>query len=241
MEQEKYVQTLVMGLIFFVTIGLLGFIEQTYFSGAFTNPTLVGVALVPILFFLVVTGHIKRFSGGGFDVVLQEQARKFVLPDASEKVDVKSELPNKKGGESELKNIKEREPTALTFELGREDFYEHSVIEKYLQELETLRYVVFTDGNNQFEGYAAVGAFSRLLENLKTGVVDEIETREITNHAVVRTNSIRSDSTNKECLQEMDNRDIDELAVVNTQETFVGVITQDAIIRTLINSILSEV
>jgi len=169
----------------------------------------------------------------------QEQARKLVSPDASEEVNVEPDQLNEKTGESELENIKERGPTALTFELGRQGFYDQDAIEYYLEALETLRYVVFTDADGQFEGYAPVGAFSRLLENSEINVVSEIETCEITNRAVVRTNAIRSDSTNEECLRETNDRDVDELAVIDAQKTFVGVVTQDAVIRTLMSSALS--
>jgi predicted transcriptional regulator len=72
-------------------------------------------------------------------------------------------------------------------------------------------------------------------------VVDEIETGEIIDRAIVRTEAIGSDSTNRECLQEMDDRNVTELAVVDSENTFVNIVTQDAIIRKLMSSALSEV
>lgn len=240
-QWEEIIQTTVVSVYFLVIFMGLGVLDQTYLSGAFTNPTLVGVALVPVLLFLAVTGRLQRFSGGGFEVVLQEQARKFVSPDASEEVDVNPERLDPKIRESELGKIKERAPTGLTFELGREGFYELGAIEEYLEALETLRYVVFTNADGQFEGYAPVDAFSRLLANFEVDVVHEIETGEITDRPIVRTDAIRSDSTNKECLQKMDDREVDELAVVNSDKSFVGVITQNAIIRKLMSSALRDV
>lgn len=188
-----------------------------------------------------MTGRLQRFSGGGFEIVLQEQARKFVSPDAYEPVDADPARLDAKVRTSELAEIRERAPTGLTIELEREGFYAESAIRDYLESLETLRYVVFTDADGQFEGYAPVDSIRQLLENVEVNVVDEIETGDIIHRATVRTDAIGNDSTNRECLQEMDDRDVTELAVVDSEKNFVNIVTQDAIIRKLMSSALSEV
>lgn len=241
-QEEKLIQTGVMSALFLGILVGLGVLEENYVSGAFTNPTLVGISLVPLLFFLVVTGRLQRFSGGGFEIVLQEQARKFVSPDASEEVHeyIDPERLSPKRRMSELEMVAESEPTALTLELGREGFYSLEAIEDYLETVETLRYVVFTDADGQFEGYATVDDFSQLVKNGGFDVIDEIETDEITDREIVRTDAIGSDTTNRDCLRKMDAGDVTELAVIGSDEQFVGVVTQDAIIRNLMSSAIKE-
>ncbi len=238
---EELLQTGAVSAAFLSILLGLGFLQQEYVSGAFTDPVLVVIALIPILFFLATTGRLQRFSGGGFEIVLQEQARKFVSPDASEKIEVEPQRLDAKIRTSELDKIKQRSPTALTFELEKQGFYSHGAIETYLETLDTLRYVVFTDADDRFCGYSTVSDFRRLTEHYTVDVVDEIESGEILDRGIVRTGSIPSDSTNEDGLRAMDARDIDEMAVVNPDGRFVGVVTQDAIIRKLMSSALTEV
>jgi len=240
-QGEEFIQTSVLSVVFLGLLLVLGIFQQQFTADAFTDPTLVGIALTPIILFLVVTGRLRKFSGGGFEIVLQEQARKFVSPGASEKVDADPARLDAKVRESELAKIKARAPTGLTFELGRGGFYESGAIEEYLRSIETLEFVVFTDSEDQFEGYAPVQSFRQLLENADVDVVEAIESGEIVDSEIVRTNAIGSHDTNRECLREMSDKDVSELAVVNSNDQFVNIITQDAIVRTIMSSALSEV
>lgn len=240
-HREELLQTgAVSGVFLGILVGL-GYIQQLYFPGAFTDPILVAVALVPILFFLAVTGRLNRLSGGGFEIDLQKQARKFISPDAATEVDVKPERLDAKVRTSEIEKIKRRSPTALTFELEKEGYYNREAILDYLESLETLRYVVFLDTEGGFEGYSAVLDFIRLVQNYDVPIVEKIENRKILDLEIVHTESIKSDSTNEDCLRAMEEHDVNELAVVNSDGKFKGVVTQDDIVRKLMSSAITEV
>lgn len=240
-HREELLQTGAVSSVFLGILVGLGYFQQLYFPGAFTDPILVAVALVPILFFLAVTGRLYRLSGGGFEIVLQEQARKFISPDAATEVDVEPERLDAKVRTAEIEDMKRRAPTALTFELEKTDYYVRGAILDYLETLETLRYVVFQDANGRFEGYSPVLDFIRLVQNYDVGVVEKIENREILDMEIVHTESIKSDSSNEECLRAMDDYDVNELAVVDSDGKFTGVVTQDEIIRKLVSSAITEV
>lgn len=240
-NRTEFLQAGLLSVVFLVLVVGLGLLEQEYAVGTFTNPVLVVVALVPIVVFLAATGRLQRFSGGGFEIELQAQARKFVTPDASRTIDVDPERLDAKNQTGALATVKQRAPTTLTFELGRQGFYVHGAIEAYLDGLETLNYVVFTDADDRFEAYVPVEAFRRLVANYAIDVVGEIESGVITDRPIVRTEAIRSDRTNEECLRTMDELNVDQLAVVDADGTFVGVVHQDAIIRRLVSSALTEV
>lgn len=179
-------------------------------------------------------------SGGGFEIVLQKQARKFISPDAATEVDVGPERLDAKVRASEIEDMKRRAPTALTFELEKTAYYDRMAILDYLETLETLRYVVFLDADGEFEGYSPVLDFIRLVRNNDVEIVEKIENREILDMEIVHTESIKSDSSNEECLRAMDDHDVNELAVVKSDGKFKGVVTQDETIRKLMTSAITE-
>ena len=240
-QHTEFLQAGVVSVVFLLLLVGLGILEQVFVAGAFTNPVLVVVALIPIIVYLAVTGRLSRFSGGGFEIELQAAARKFISPDASQTIDVDPERLDAKYHAGALEAVKQRAPTALTFEIGRAGYYALGAIEAYLDELETLTYVVFTDANDRFEGYAPVEQFRRLVGNYAIDIVGELESGHITDRPIVRTEAIRSDRTNEECLRTMDELNVDQLAVLDANGAFVGVVRQDAIIRRLVSSALTEV
>lgn len=240
-HEEEMLQAGAVSLAFLGLLLGLGYLQREYFAGEPIDPVLVVISLVPVLFFLATTGRLQRFSGGGFEIVLQEQAHKFISPDAAEKIDVEPERLDPKMGLAELAKIKRRSPTALTLELDKRGFYDEYAILEYIEALETLRYVVLTDADDRFQGYSAVADFIRLLNNQIVDVVAEIESGEIVDNEVVYTQSIHRNSTNEECLRAMNAHRVDELAVVDSDGRFVGVMTQDAIIRELMSSAIASV
>jgi CBS domain-containing protein len=239
---KEVVQTGMVTVTFLgILLGLGLFQSMDILPVEFDSSELIVIAIVPFLSFLAITGRLKKFSGGGFEVVLQAQARKFVSPNASKKIEIDPELLNPKSGLAELEEIKRRSPTVLTFELEREHFYDEGVVREFLESLETLRYIVFTDREGRFSGYSRPTKFLQLMDNHLVDVIEELENGNILNRSIVRTVSIRGDSTNVECLRAMNDHQISELAIVNSEGKFTGVITQDSIIRKLVLSAISEI
>jgi Mg/Co/Ni transporter MgtE len=72
-------------------------------------------------------------------------------------------------------------------------------------------------------------------------VTDELESGVILTRDGVITASVSSESTNRETLRKMDQRNLSELAVVDSANQFVGVITQDEIVRKLLSSAVRAV
>lgn len=155
-------------------------------------------------------------------------------------MDVKPERLDAKVRTSEIEKIKRRSPTALTFELEKEGYYNREAILDYLESIETLQYVIFLNAEGEFEGYSAILDFIRLVQNYDVQIVEKIENRKILDLEIVHTKSIKIDSTNKECLLAMEDHAVTELAVVNSDGKFKGIVAQNDIIRKLMSSAITE-
>jgi hypothetical protein len=242
--REQLVQAGLLTVTFVAVIALLVALQLTFGppGGALIEPTFVVVAFVPFLIYLGVTGRLERFSGGGFELRLREQADKTVTPQRTDDtIEVTPEETQQKGSLAALVD-RETPPTALSFRTGAENIYAPSVIYQYLETLgdnPDFRYIVFTDSVGGFEGYMHANEFEYLFET--TEVTDELESGVILTRDGVITASVSSESTNRETLRKMDQRNISELAVVDSANQFVGVITQDEIVRKLLSSAVRAV
>lgn len=240
---EQYAETTVMtGIFFAIVFGVL-LLQRRFGGGSEVEIGLstIVLGLVPFLFFLIVTGRLERLRGGGFGVVLREQAHRAIDGVSDEDIEVVTEKPELKSLEANRSGgNRTATPTTLAFEIGREECYDTELIEEYLRMLsKDLRYILFLDGSGDFEGYVHRDDFETLLGG-DTDLVAEIETGSILARPTVNTAAIPNDSSNKTALQEMNRRHIDEVAILDSSGRFVGVVSQDEIVRKLLTNAIRE-
>ncbi len=242
--REQYAETVAMTVVFFLILFGVLLLQRQYGgqSGVTVGPSVIALGLIPFLFFLVATGRLKQFGGAGFEVVLRRQAHRTIAGVGDEKIEIA-------GGKAEVREVREKlrtgvrttQPTTLAFDIEREGFYRRDVIEEYLTVLsDTLDYVLFIDSSESFEGYMDVTDFERLLGGT-TDLVTEIETGSILARPTVNTGAIPADASNKAALEEMNRLGVDGVALLDPNGQFVGVVTQDQIVRTLLTNAIQEV
>lgn len=246
----EWIRTIGWTVAFFILLFTLS-IAQNNLSVISIEPVIVLTALAPVLLFLVSSGQLKRFSGGGFEVVFQKQARKLV---SSNKIDIKTATISTKATQDKISEIKDDSPDALLFTLGNSD-YNNKVIRKYLDNVQTLKYIVFNNKNGTFKGYISIEDFDKLVpdyevedprltqytEVIYTDIASQIEDEDkILDHKSVIEESVEQDSSNEDALKRMVARGINELAVVNSNDEFIGVVTQDEIVRNILSSIITD-
>jgi len=240
---RQYVETATMTVVFFGVVFLLVVVQQQFGGdvGAVFQPSVVALGLVPIVFYLIATGQLQRFSGAGFELVLRRQAERALDGVGDEEIELVEEAIEMKERLADLYEMDEQNrPTTLAFEIGREGFYEAWAISEYLDVLsDGLNYVLFVDDAGQFEGYTYVSEFESLLAD--EDVVREIETGDVLARPAVHTAAIPHESSNRAALQEMDRLGVDEVAVLNPNDRFVGVVTQDELVRKLLTEAIREV
>jgi len=71
-------------------------------------------------------------------------------------------------------------------------------------------------------------------------IIQKIESGEILEDTRVIRNSIEIDSTNKQALDEMERVNINLLPVIDDRRAFVGVITQEEIVRKTLTKLLRQ-
>jgi hypothetical protein len=111
----------------------------------------VGVAIVPMVIWLVTAGQLSEFSGFGLSVKLRDATTVPLSQVASEGTfETKPVLVDEKEGPNKIKKYIAQRLEALSFELGRKDYYVQSVVQEYLTRLskhDFFRYVVFKEGD----------------------------------------------------------------------------------------------
>lgn len=246
-------RTAALSIGFFVILALLIALSSRLVpaSDQLVEPVFVVIALAPPLFYLASSGQLKSFKGGGFEISLREQAARAVSDKpADETITVDPAVTQQKGSPRDLMSIDpEDPPTALLFTIGRTGYYSQHAIESYLHELgrfPEFQYVVFTEeseaGVEEFRGFMAAQSFERFLDSdSNVDLVPALESGRILEREGVNRASVRSDQSNQRALAVMDTWDVDELAVTDDAGTFVGVVTQDEIVRRMLAETIREV
>lgn len=243
-DARQYAEAATLTAVFLIVVVALVVLQQASGvpSETLVPPSYIALGLVPVVLYLVATDQLQQFSGAGFEVVLRRQANRALTGLGDAEIEPVEQEVTMKERLDELYSMDEEErPTVLAFDIGREGFYEPWAIEEYLNVLsETLRYVLFVDGANTFRGHVHVGDFERVLEG-SDDLVAEIESGEILTRPAVNTASIPQDSSKRAALQEMDRLRVNELAVLDPNGRFVGVVTQEEIVRNLLSEAIQEV
>ena len=242
---EEYTDTLVISVVFFALLLMLVSLQLVLKPDAewILQPSFVAVALVPFIIFLAVTDRLEAFGGGGFEVKLREQAKKTISPTVVEdRFDLTPEETQRKAS---LEALHERDslPTTLIFELWTENYYEADIVEEYLNilfENPEFRYVIFNNNEGKFQGYMYAETFEKLAQTADD-VIAEIESGKILSRESVNKNSITRERSNQDVLNAMDEWDVVELAVVDEERRFIGVITQEEIVRDMLTRAFRDV
>lgn len=239
------IQTVVISLTFFVILFIISsenfFINQIGFK---IESIHVFIALIPLVIWLIVSGKLKEIKGpGGIGLSMRYEVQKPITPELTDSpLKIDRAIVRAKGGVDELQSrIIQDRPTTLSFVISRKDYYGQWEIGEYIRELgihPEFRFILFTDTKGKFKGCMKVSDYEKLLD---TGeVVEMIESGRIMNDPRVIKNSMQKISTNKQALNEMDKLNTNWLPVVDDKNKFIGVVTQEEIVRNIIAKVIRE-
>lgn len=239
------VQTIVFSLLFFLVLYAVS--SDRFFGnrlGFDLEPLHFVIALIPFIILLILSGKLKEIRGpGGIGFSMRDEVQKPVSPELIEMpLEVDPAIVQQKRGIEELRNrIAQNPPTTLSFEVGKKNYYGQWAIEEYVRELErhpNFRFILFTDAHGKFKGCMKVSDYKTLLQ---TGdIVQKLENGQILKAPRVIKNLIRITSTNKQALNEMERANLNMLPVIDSEEKFVGVVTQEEIVRKILTRVLRE-
>jgi hypothetical protein len=137
--------------------------------------------------------------------------------------------------------VAQNPPAALSLRVYRPGYYSEFVIQQFIEQLEKypgFRNVLLVDAEGKFQSLMPAQAFKALLQERE--VVPLLEDGRVLELPEVITAFFSVGSTNQQALVEMDGVDTNTLAVVNQREEFVGVITQDEIVRKVLTKVMWE-
>jgi hypothetical protein len=245
------IQTVILSIVFLLLLVAIALLSSIWVApGSVEEPGFkleavhVFVALVPFLMLLILSGKLKEISGpGGIALSLRDEAQKPVSLQISEMpLEIDPEIVQEKGGVNLLaERLAENPPTTLSFQIGRTNYYSQRDIEEYLDQLSQhpdFQNILFADRDGKFKGLMGVEVFRTLLQAGR--VIEDIENGRILENPRVVTSSIPVNATNRQALTEMDRRELNRIAVVDLRGAFIGVLTQDEIIRKIMTKMLEE-
>ncbi len=247
MSTVRTVGITIIGSLVFLCL-LYGMANVHYAVPALTpeiEPVHVFIALVPFAILLAASGQLKEIRGpGGIALLLRSEAQRSISLEVPEmELEVQPEVVEEKGGTDRLRALLARNPpTTLSFEIGKRDYYARRAIEEYVRELERyphFRNIIFVDRDGGFKGLMTAADYRVLLQS--DDIVSKIETGEILRDPRVIMDSVEAGSTNRQALSAMDRVGANSLAVVDRRARFVGVVTQDEIVRRMLASVARAV
>ncbi|HEV2226793.1 MAG TPA: hypothetical protein VGR56_08330 [Nitrososphaerales archaeon] len=143
-----------------------------------------------------------------------------------------------KASVSELtETISRKNPSTLSFELGKRNYYDNGAISKYLA-YPHFQYVLFNDSNGASRGLMKAHDFKSLHSIPGFNTAHEVETGHITSNDKI-VPAIREGASNKEALQLMDTEHTDTLNVVDATGRHRGVVTREGIVSKLMTKMLT--
>jgi hypothetical protein len=218
-----------------------------------TNSILL--AILPVIFWLIISGRVTAFKGFGIEFKSEVQrlsdisiaADRNLLETA--RIDFEPAVPAPKIDVREINKYIARKIPALSFELGRTNYYKPAAIQQYLNALTPhsfFRWVVFQDRNGEFRGLAKaqnLHAFCQQSRQSGRGyqsIRDKIESGQIDDVPGVITSeyALNTNDTKKEAIEQFSKTDADDLPVTDNQGKFVGVLNRGKLTTNMLNSVL---
>jgi hypothetical protein len=138
--------------------------------------------------------------------------------------------------------IEDIDPVVLSFELGNQG-YDITAIDDYMtiiRRYPSVQYILFIKPNQKFAGLMSVDDFRDFLYSMWTELIKLIESGTILDDPRVTTEAVGTEETNYKALQRMNEVNHNILAVVDGNNNFRGIISQEQIIRDVLTTLFEE-
>ncbi len=226
---------------FLVVIGSLHWVVGIGSQGVGGELALAAAVIVPLVPFLIgmgYSGRLRKVTGGpGGITVLFQEARREIKPVALEEDVYQVDAPPVEAALPDFTQYVDEfeDRSVLAFSLGRSPTTRD--IDGFLTNMPKLRYVVFTDGFDEFQGLMRAEDFRAHYLTDREAMVDRIDSGEVLELEDVVTAKLQLGATNATALAAMEEHGLELIGVVDEGDGFYGVITQDAISRELLGGL----
>jgi hypothetical protein len=223
-------------LTFFAILLVLAWLKRRY---QFTiEPTWLAVGLLPVVIWLLFSDRLSGFTGFGVEVRLHTAANEQLSLSPDSTISVKKIPIQEKGGESMIPDFRKQGIAALDFVLGS-DRYDNQVTKDYLEQVPSIKHVIFTDAAHRFIAIAPASSLHSSMEYLRDfKFAQTVADGELPEIAGLQQNFIEEGESRQEALGKMSNTN--ELPVLNENREFVGLVSRDAIIANLLLESIRE-
>jgi hypothetical protein len=218
-----------------------------------TNAILI--AILPVLFWLFASGRLASFKAFGVEMksAIRQVSSETIQADqaliTSSTIEFAPVDPDVKGKIAKIAAYIQRKVPAISFELGRQGYYEAAAIQRYLDDLcayNFFKWVVFKHRDGRFAGLISahkLRAFGRSAEAQQTGyqsIVRKIEAQTVGDLPgfIGPESELSATSTKGQAIEKLSKTDLDDLPVVDGQRKFVGVLNRGQVQSSILASIL---
>jgi signal-transduction protein with cAMP-binding, CBS, and nucleotidyltransferase domain len=239
--------------ILFLVLGFLAVWITKDVVGVSGDALFVAVLFVPIIVYMILTGRLRELRAGALQAKFADLAEKPIeritqTTDASVR-DIETSVQDmvlvEKGLLEELKmairQIDESKPIALTLVMGTKDFYKPKVLKDYLRiisQYRTFKFMVILDQENQFVAYLPAWTAQQILEIEALGAefvkaINNGQVRKLQRYPGLVTKTISIKVTHKQALQEMTDRNLEALVVIDENKRLRGVVELEQVLSQL--------
>ena len=249
--EPKEVKAIIISLIFL----LLGFVVVWIAKKILDiegDAVYITLIFIPVLVYVIISGRLTEFKGpGGIEARFSEAASQSVIP-TSETIEPSVEemqILEKEG----LRVLQQRKleidktrPLIMTMIMGKGHYYSwHAIVEymKFLEQYPNFKFVVFLDKNNRFVAYTRSWTLTGLIRLPGLGdefvqIINEGRTQDLYRFPGIIKDTISTQSTNTEALQQMTKEHLEAIVVIDEERKLKGVIEREQITSKLILTLI---
>ena len=204
------------------------------------------LSVMPFIVYLILSGKIQEFKGGGIEVKFKEAFEKNVRfkPEQAHYMDYHI---IGKGSRKVLSNVileTTRSPfTTLSLTIGQH--YDYTLLRDYLKELlnfDFFKYVIFIDNNSKLQGFISARVLLSHLREDQMGlqVISLIQQGGIREVEGFRKDFVKNTASNKEVLDKLEKGRITDVAVIDESNGFLGFTDRETIITQVVSDLMAS-
>jgi hypothetical protein len=226
---------------------VVSFAVKSILNLELSDSVAIFLALTPFVVYLVVSGKVTEFRGGGFEIKFKEASEKEVQfeqqPIEYDNSDIvwKEKL-------TALPKIKSlfSERRFMVLGMGLKNDYDHTVLKEYLEELTRFDYfkyvVLFERERGKFEGFVSARTLLVNLEDPQRAldIVSSIKTNEPNHIPGFNEKHIQKFVSNREALRVLDETHLADIPVTDVDKRFLGFASRETIAIGVVRSLLAS-
>ncbi len=249
--------TLTLLIVIFVAVIILVVMLRSVTGGRWDiHNTDIMIALIPIAFWLILSGKVKVLEFGGFKIEAAfAEAAEAAITEQVEEIPIDGIVQGPKGGVGEIPWMIEKKVEALVFNIGHGGYY-GPAIREYLMELTAFpffKYLIINNEDGTFFAMADARTLTALLRSdqrsLQYNLGDVADWLNDSNRGDLERlpgflsaefASHKGDEK-KDVLQRMEELGVEKLPVVDDEGRFVGMVDRSRLSTSLIVEVAAKV